>query len=400
MKSIFRYSFLFLIVIGLFSCNSKQEYRFDTEEKEILIDLDQPITFDASQFFDTCFIVPLDDRELIGEVSEVYFDQEKIIITDRKITQRIFQFDWKGNLLRLIGTEGEGPGEYKFQRDVQLLSDDEIIIYSNATNKLVFQNIFEKKGRDLKLDTLGPLTDFKWFNSKYHLTRENSSYQSNQIIILDSSFKVLKQIDLNEKFLSQDQSKYGMGKDHLIFPKWKKEGFYFSDTENPYFLDFDNDQLKDIYRVRFSEREVDYSRISTGSELGKLNMAKEFNLVYFSNNLQVHSDFMFLGFGEGIYSKMAIWDKKSKIAYPIKNIENDLTIIPGINSIGISVELSSQLGYHLFMIDAPTLLDMLEEVETKDNFYLERLRALNIQSDDNPVLLFFRFKERVELDFP
>ncbi|MCR9084217.1 MAG: hypothetical protein NXH89_17445, partial [Cyclobacteriaceae bacterium] len=106
------------------------------------------------------------------------------------------------------------------------------------------------------------------------------------------------------------------------------------------------------------------------------------------------------GFGEGIYSKMAIWDKKSKIAYPIKNIENDLTIIPGINSIGISVELSSQLGYHLFVIDAPMLLDMLEEVETKDNFYLERLRALNIQSDDNPVLLFFRFKERVELDFP
>jgi len=143
----------------LFSCNSEQEYRSDTEEKEILIDLDQPITFKASQFFDTCFIVPLDDRELIGEVSDVYFDQEQILITDRKITQRIFQFDWKGNLLRLIGTEGEGPGEYKFQRDVQLLSDEEIIIYSNATNKLVFQNIFEKKGRDLKLDTLGPLTD-------------------------------------------------------------------------------------------------------------------------------------------------------------------------------------------------------------------------------------------------
>jgi len=107
MKSIFRGSFLFLIVIGLFSCNSEQEYRSDTEEKEILIDLDQPITFKASQFFDTCFIVPLDDRELIGEVSDVYFDQEQILITDRKITQRIFQFDWKGNLLRLIGTEGK-----------------------------------------------------------------------------------------------------------------------------------------------------------------------------------------------------------------------------------------------------------------------------------------------------
>ena len=149
----------------------------------------------------------------------------------------------------------------------------------------------------------------------------------------------------------------------------------------------------------FSEREIDYSRISNGSELGKLNMAREFNLAYFSNNLQVHSDFMFLGYGEGIYSKMAIWDKKSQIAYPIKNIENDLTIIPGINSIGISVELSSQPGYHLFMIDAPMLLDILEEVETKDNSYLERLRALNIQRDDNPVLLFFSIQRKGRVRF-
>lgn len=395
-----RFIYLIYLTALLFACNSESEKSGTFPIKEIEIDLSQPITYKASQFFDTCFIVPLSNEELIGQVSDLYFDENQIIVNDRKISQKIYRYNWGGDLLGFIGTEGEGPGEYKFQRHVQLLSPDELVIYSNATNKLVYQVINEKIGRDLYLDTLGPLSDLQWINNQYYLTRENRSNQSNQIVILNKEFNQLDVINLDEEFLSQDKSKYGMGKDHLIFPKWGENGFYFSDVENPYILDFEKDRLKTIYRIRFSEREIDYSVISTGSERGKLNMAKEHNLAYFANSVQVHPHFLFLGYGDGIFSKMAIWDKKSTKAYPVEEIENDISLFPNLNSIGISLDLNAQPGYHIFIIEAAMLVDILDKIESEENPYLEKLRRLKIKKDDNPVLFFFRFKEKVELEWP
>ena len=365
---------LFFIAFG-FACQTNSGNTDEIQVKEILIDLDQPVTFKASQFFDTCFIVPLDNRELIGAVSELNFDENHILITDEKNTQKIYLYDWEGKLIQFLGTEGEGPGEYKFQRDIQLLSKDELVLYSNATNKLVYQKFSEDIGQDLDLDSLGPLDDFKFFNGSNYFAKNNESKRTNQILIFSSDFDLLKEINLDERFLSQDQSQYGMAKDNFIFPKWDGRGFYFSDVENPHFMDFENDQLKTIYRVKLSEREIDYSKISTGSDQGKLNMARSQNLTYFNNEIQVHPNFLFLGYGEGGVSKMAIWDKESDIAYPVKTIENDLAVIPNINSIWMSLDLTAQPGFHFFMLEAAMVIDVLERIDEKDNVYLKKTKG-------------------------
>ncbi|SFG98835.1 hypothetical protein SAMN04487988_11257 [Algoriphagus hitonicola] len=391
--------FIVFLVTG-FACQSNSEKTGDIQVKEIFIDLDQPVNFKASQFFDTCFIVPLDNRELIGEVSELFLDENHMLITDKRSTQKIYLYDWEGSLIQFLGTEGEGPGEYKFQRNIQLLSKDEFVLYSSATNKLVYQKFSEQLGQDLNLDTLGPLKDFKLLNGNYYFARENESKTTNQILVFDSDFELLEEIKLDEKFLSQDQSKYGMGKENYFFPKWDGKGFYFSDVENPHFLDFENDLLKTIYRVRLSEREIDYSKISTGSDQGRLNLARSQNLTYFANAVQVHPDFLFIGYGDGPISKMAIWDKKSDIAYPVEKIENDFAVLPNINSIGMSAGLTAQPGFYIFMLEAPMLIDVLERIDEKDNVYLKKLRALNIQKDDNPILFIYRFKQSVNLKWP
>lgn len=165
-------------------------------------------------------------------------------------------------------------------------------------------------------------------------------------------------------------------------------------------MDFENDQLKTIYRVKLSEREIDYSKISIGSDKSKLKMARSQNLTYFNNEIQVHPNFLFLGYGDGRVSKMAIWDKESDIAYPVKTIENDLAVIPNINSISMSLGISAQPGFHFFILEAAMLIDILERIDEKDNVYLKKLRALNIQKDDNPVIFIYRFKENVDLEWP
>ncbi|MFC3417215.1 6-bladed beta-propeller [Algoriphagus hitonicola] len=116
--------FIVFLVTG-FACQSNSEKTGDIQVKEIFIDLDQPVNFKASQFFDTCFIVPLDNRELIGEVSELFLDENHMLITDKRSTQKIYLYDWEGSLIQFLGTEGEGPGN---------INSSEIFNFCQKTN--------------------------------------------------------------------------------------------------------------------------------------------------------------------------------------------------------------------------------------------------------------------------
>ena len=79
------------------------------------INMDHPIEISAdslqNKLVDISYI-PLDCKELIGEVDRVLLYNEKIYILDAYIAESVFIFDMNGRLLCVIDDRGEGPEEY------------------------------------------------------------------------------------------------------------------------------------------------------------------------------------------------------------------------------------------------------------------------------------------------
>ena len=391
---------LFLVPFGFllfsFACDTNDSEIYDVQIQDVQIDIGDPKTFKISQFFDTCFIIPLDNRELVGAVGEVFVDDQGVLVVDERITKKVYLYDWEGSLKKFISKEGDGPGEYLYPRDAQFVGANEVMVNSAGLNKLIYVNVDTDQTKDVFLDSVGYLADFKFFGGKNYFVVKNESGKNGIIKTSENLISDLFEISISEKYLSQDRSRYGSGKGHFLYPKSSGNGFYFSDVNTPYFLEFENDKLKKAFKVSLSERELDYSKIEIGTERSALQMAKNEKLIYFSNHILVANDVLFLGLDDSGFGKMAIWDKKSEKGYFVEKIENDIAVIPNISA--FLGEYSAVPGYFVFVIEAGDLINILGKLEENDNPYLGKLRGLDIQKDDNPVLFIYRFKEDIDLD--
>ncbi|MDH8701881.1 hypothetical protein M2138_001232 [Dysgonomonadaceae bacterium PH5-43] len=108
---------------------------FINEENVIVASVSKPDYinqhfFDASQYADSVKFIRLEttDESLIGGITELLFDDDYVIVADRK-TASIFFFDYEGNYSHKINRRGQGEGEYLSLSHVMLdKENDEIII--------------------------------------------------------------------------------------------------------------------------------------------------------------------------------------------------------------------------------------------------------------------------------
>jgi hypothetical protein len=118
-------SIVFCLV--LFSCtknNSTSHLTKQIKDSPLMTKVDsdfQVIDVDCAIKVDMNFLiskltsilyVPLKSTELIGAINKAIIYDEKIYILDAYITERLFIFDKRGNLLKMIDNKGEGPNEY------------------------------------------------------------------------------------------------------------------------------------------------------------------------------------------------------------------------------------------------------------------------------------------------
>ncbi|WPR74083.1 6-bladed beta-propeller [Algoriphagus sp. NG3] len=390
--------FLLLIVSSLFlivsACNQEMKEIQDVEVKEILVDIKNPKSLKMSQLFDTCYIIPLDDRELIGNVDAVDFDEDQLLILDSKKMYKAYLYDWKGEFIKFLANEGEGPGEFKWPRDAQLIDDEQVVIYSAGTQKLLYVDRNSGKTKDVFLDSIPMLSDFKFFDNKYYFLRENKSLKNGTLLIADRGLQDFKEILIPEKFLSKDlATQYRSTQYDFISPKLDGQGFYFSDVVSPYFLEYKQDSLYKAYLIKFSDREVSYDNIEGGTDRSFRKIASRENLFYFSNELFEAGDYLFLYLGEGNAVRTAVYDKRSEKSIYVNEIEDDLTGLFTANALAGK----PQSGFYVEVVPAEWINELVEN-SVDANPYLDLLRKATIKRDDNPVLFIYRFKEDIVLE--
>ena len=119
--------YLLTILLTLAACNggsSDQEFptinkvedhiKIIKIPKEILSSNKKEVLFDPSQVVKDFDVVALETtpEALVGNIDELFFDDEKIFVIDRRVAKSIFIFKQNGDFISKIDRRGRGPTEY------------------------------------------------------------------------------------------------------------------------------------------------------------------------------------------------------------------------------------------------------------------------------------------------
>jgi len=124
--------------------------------------------------------------EEVGEVELVFLsvrtfkidDEENIYVLDSK-AHKIKVFDKTGQLVKAFGKKGQGPGELDFPTNIELYSENQLIVFNMRGRKM---SLFSKNGefiKDLPMEKLGRISrirvDSQGSFYGYSMLREESS---------------------------------------------------------------------------------------------------------------------------------------------------------------------------------------------------------------------------------
>lgn len=110
-----RFIYIIFFLFLVFSCNKKTTDKNLNQVENITIDTKRGDFYLYDDVYeDNVHFVKLETNNdnLIGEISNMFFDDNRIFIVDSYKTMSIFIFDMEGNYLTKIANQGNGPGEF------------------------------------------------------------------------------------------------------------------------------------------------------------------------------------------------------------------------------------------------------------------------------------------------
>lgn len=167
-----KFFFIVIILLSFESCAQKNQNNYGEHiagsierapmmrrvpHEYLEIDMDHPIEIGAdsmqNKVADISYI-PLDSKELIGEVDRIFLYDEKIYIVDSYKTESVFIFDRNGKLLRMIDSKGQGPEEYIGLSSISIdTSTQELCLKDRLSNRTLY---YDLDGNFLRRDASSP----------------------------------------------------------------------------------------------------------------------------------------------------------------------------------------------------------------------------------------------------
>lgn len=94
------------------------------------------------------------DWETFGRVTDVDFDASGNLYILDEGNYRVVVLDRDGTLVRMIGSRGEGPGEFSAPTRAAILADGRLVVYDGGSLAL---KVFDPAGRFVRSTTVNPL---------------------------------------------------------------------------------------------------------------------------------------------------------------------------------------------------------------------------------------------------
>lgn len=335
----------------------------------------------------------------IGKIDQMLFAEDKIIIVDKRKSRGVFVFNIKGKFLNRIGEIGRGPKEFIAIDHVALIpSSNDIAVLDRSSKKI---NIFDLKGNH-KTSLTTPfffnkieyITEHetaasvigRYPNGNEEKTQGYSLFTFNDWSLNDYAFKDPFSLDCRHTS-DNTLSRNSTGRVYFTPPFENK---IYRVQSNKFTLLYDIDFLnKGIPKtLLFDSKGKDFSKLLSIYSFfdGIFCDLRDFVLLKVARNQREETLF---------YSKH---DNKTyflgrQIGAPLENYFNmadiqfkDDVLVSPIDAVRIVREEKWVKGFAKAAPQSTKINNMIDELYNK------------ISEDDNPVLFFYKIKQRIDKD--
>ena len=266
-----------------------------------------------SDFADSiCYLeLNIPDSVLIGYIDNVIVRDDHIITIDNNRKSPIAIFDTSGNFINLIGHHGEGPGEYRRVRAVDMINDTVYVFDS----MLGYALKYDLTGNYIDKDTIPAGDDYM------------SSYNNNGVSFISAGYSAPMQ-EWTGVFLK----KPGMASEHIYF---RRDSLVKQDHINEFaftngeirhlsgdfeykLLRLDNDSL-------VCEYVFDLTSAPSANKINNWNGDFQDSQKYFTRASFWNSPrWLMINFCKVGEARLVLFDKSSKSVKITKSIKNDI----------------------------------------------------------------------------
>ncbi len=300
-------------------------------------------------------------ESLFGSITKLQRTDSNIFILDATHSKSLLVFDNSGRFWNSIGLHGRGPGELIYIMDFCIDEEEESVIITCNTGKILKTDIHGNVINEVK-HLAGALTNIIYYNGSYYGytgARPGQEYGSYQIVKLD------RNLEIEEYFLPFNDPLPVLLRNPNALYKYKGEVFFLSIIDNAiYQLKEDSFTIK--YFFDFGAKALNLKDISSPDLIFGTNYSFLWNYVVEGDSLILMSVFdngrpwlAFLHKGE---NKLYIVES---IIEDVQGFTNPISHFAG--------RFISVIASHKFLKDFP-------------------LWSNTVSPDDNPLLLEYRIK--------
>ena len=414
-----KYYFTVFFLICCLFCAAQSTKVLDSKDKRI-IDLDKakyPDTcFSASNLYKSAKIIPLETNAscLIGSIDKIQVIDQYILILDGYNAKSLFVFDKEGRFVRKIGSVGQGPGEYNSIGDFTIDRDSKTVYIKDGRASSRIYQYDLTTGKYIQLVVLERLAgsagmrSFVSIGGNLYASALFSDHSTNNYLLFS-----IDEASGKEKNNFLNVMEYNKGFSNLTGQSADDRAFFSRENGEVIFVQPLMNHIIEITKDGvFSLFELKGKNMLTTEEAKKVH--ESFNvkrLIESRGGLErfeikkyksIHSyvekgEWIKIEMGIGITLHSIMINKKSNEVFVYKCFPNDVLykITERSSSFLFGCTDSNGVYYHTSTIRSNGIPELKEFHEagalSPDVIGLEKIKGL--KDDDNPILLYFEFKE-------
>jgi sporulation protein YlmC with PRC-barrel domain len=213
--------------------------------------------------------IPLISKEPIGEFRKIIIHKEHIYLLDASIAEKIFIFNMKGEIIKVIDSRGSGPNEYLGLMDMTISSEDDYLVIADRLAPFVLY--FSLDGEFVKKTRCISNTTVVIMNGKFlNQVNTGQSYDDNvnYHLVISIGDSVIRKgfpfypLQMNDVFIHPFWYNY---KNELLFCPYYCDTVYQIINDSVYTAKYIVRHSNSIWEKKYNERMSfnDYARLYT-----------------------------------------------------------------------------------------------------------------------------------------
>lgn len=136
-------SCLFFILLTM-ACQKEMSSGVDSYDVDAIRNSNKVFNVEDSGLKFSYIPLEMSDSSLVGDIEKILLTKDYIIVRSNEL---IFLFDYTGKFIRRIGTQGDGPGQYKSIWDVSIDESEQRLFLADYSTSKVLE--YDMEGRFL-----------------------------------------------------------------------------------------------------------------------------------------------------------------------------------------------------------------------------------------------------------